>query len=48
MDFEMPSFTKLGEFAELVYQFIKAILETLKKVKYEFKGYDDEDANKPA
>ena len=42
-NFEMPSFTKIGTLAELIYQFITAILETLKKVSYGFVGYPEEE-----
>lgn len=40
--FEMPSFTKIGEFAQLLVNFIKGFLDILGKVNYGYAGYKPE------
>lgn len=41
--FEMPSFTKIGEFSQLLVDFIKELLDILSKIKYGFVGYPKKD-----
>ena len=39
-NFEMPSFTKIGEFFQIVVDFLKGIIDIFSKISYTFAGYE--------